>query len=76
MIIADTQMMNWMHENDTLQLNGPQIKRPAGHGAYLLRTERLRAPRGSRAECKHSSVPNFFWTGGPFFECYLSIVRH
>jgi hypothetical protein len=25
---------------------------------------------------KHSSVPNFFWTGGPFFECYLGIVRH
>jgi len=36
MIIADTQMMNWMHENDNLQLNGPQIERPAGHGALRI----------------------------------------
>jgi hypothetical protein len=36
MIIADTQMMNWMHENDNLQLNRPQIKRPAGHGALRI----------------------------------------
>jgi hypothetical protein len=29
-------MMNWMHENDNLQLNGPQIKRSAGHGALRI----------------------------------------
>src|SRR5258707_4007440 len=28
------------------------------------------------ARCKHSSVPNFLRTGGPFLERYLGIIRH
>jgi len=30
MIISDTQMMNRMHENDNLQLNGPPVEPVCG----------------------------------------------
>jgi len=34
MIISDTQMMNRMHENDNLQLNGPPVEPGLGSCSY------------------------------------------